>query len=423
MKTLNVYVEINNMMVHAGTISGSDSSDARFCYDENFINMEGIRPISCSLPFSKEPYSASETKNYFEGLLPEGFSRKSVANWIKADENDYLTILSALGKECLGAIYIGNNPDNESGNYRLLEKSEIKSLAAEGATQSTKLLVETHLSLTGASGKVGLYLDGETNKWYLPTGNMPSTHIVKQSHVRLSKIVLNEMLCLKTARNLGIIVPDSFIIDLGNGSDEDILFATKRYDRNLSEKSINGLQVPCRLHQEDFAQALGIPASSKYEVEKKGYLKKMFNLISRVSSNPIKDQLLLWDMIIFNYLIGNTDCHLKNFSLLYDSSLMRIELAPAYDLVCTQVYGASKEMSIFIGDHNSIENISRNDFEIAASEAGLGKKIAVSKFDSLADSFESALKEAVHEMYDIGFKDAKVLGDNILMSCGMQYLK
>jgi len=423
MKTLNVYIEINNKMVHAGRISGTDSSDARFCYDENFIQMDGIRPISCSLPLTKDPFSPSETKNYFEGLLPEGFSRKSVASWIKADENDYLPILSTLGKECLGAIYIGENPDNEPGGYRLLEEARIKSLAAEGATQSTKLLVETHLSLTGASGKAGLYYDENNNKWYLPTGKMPSTHIVKQSHVRLSKIVLNEMICLKTAKNLGIKVPDCFIIDLGNGSDADVLFATKRYDRALSENTVNGLKIPYRLHQEDFAQALGIPASLKYETEKKDYLSKMFSLISRVSSNPIKDQLLLWDMVIFNYLVGNTDCHIKNYSLLYDSSLKTTELAPAYDLVCTRVYGASSEMSLFIGEHLPISDIVRDDFELASKDAGLGKKIALNHFDSLADNFENALKSAVSEMYALGFIDAKKLGEDILKSCGFQYLK
>lgn len=47
------------------------------------------------------------------------------------------------------------------------------------------------MSLTGASGKVGLYYDSMNNEWYLPGVNAPSTHIVKQSHVRLDGIVTN----------------------------------------------------------------------------------------------------------------------------------------------------------------------------------------------------------------------------------------
>ena len=63
----------------------------------------------------------------------------------------------------------------------------------------------------------------------MPIGEAPSTHIVKQSHVRLKKIVSNEQLCLMTAKNLGIDVPESFIVTT-NSDDETVLFATKRYD-------------------------------------------------------------------------------------------------------------------------------------------------------------------------------------------------
>lgn len=71
--------------------------------------------------------------------------------------------------------------------------------------------------------KTGLYYDNKDG-WYMPFGTAPSTHIVKQSHVRLSGIVANEQLCLRTAKILGIDVPESFIISVGTG--EHILFAT-----------------------------------------------------------------------------------------------------------------------------------------------------------------------------------------------------
>ena len=69
----------------------------------------------------------------------------------------------------------------------------------------------SHLSLTGASGKVGLYYDAAGKQWYLPKGTAPSTHIVKQSHVRLDGIVTNEQLSMMTAAKCGIDVPESFI--------------------------------------------------------------------------------------------------------------------------------------------------------------------------------------------------------------------
>ena len=85
---------------------------------------------------------------------------------------------------------------------------------------------------------------------------------------------------MMTAGMLGINVPESFIVDFGDASDENVLFATKRYDRFFSERSkvISGLQAPFRLHQEDFAQALGIPAAEKYEREGQHHLRDMFAL-------------------------------------------------------------------------------------------------------------------------------------------------
>ncbi|CCY58926.1 hipA-like N-terminal domain [Clostridium sp. CAG:632] len=58
-------------------------------------------------------------------------------------------------------------------------------------------------------------------------------HIVKQSHVRLKKIVANEQLSLLTAKHLGIEIPESFIVTTNRNDDEAVLFATKRYDRQF----------------------------------------------------------------------------------------------------------------------------------------------------------------------------------------------
>ena len=58
---------------------------------------------------------------------------------------------------------------------------------------------------------------------------------MKQSHVRLEKIVVNEQLCLLTASNLGIKVPNSFIINSQKMQGENILFATERYDRKFKK--------------------------------------------------------------------------------------------------------------------------------------------------------------------------------------------
>lgn len=312
MRDLSVFIEVNGVSKCVGALSGNDSNDVRFSYTDEYLSDSGACPISISFPLKEKTFSAQRTRNFFEGLLPEGFTRRCVAERLHIDEHDYVSILAGLGRECLGAVKIIDDIETEIVScYRELSSAEVYALAAEGAAESAELVTKSHLSLTGASSKAGLYYDEVNGKWYLPIGEAPSTHIVKQSHVRLKRIVTNEQLSLLTAKNLGIDVPESFIVPT-DGDDEAVLFATKRYDRVFSGKDrfLNGMTVPYRLHQEDFGQALGIAPSDKYEKHNEGYLKMLFEVIRQYSSDPMTDSIRLWDICVFNYLIGNTDNHI-----------------------------------------------------------------------------------------------------------------
>ncbi len=424
MRKLYVNIEICGKTTFAGIIEGNDSSDAVFSYADEYLENPEARPISISLPLQEEAFSPVATRNYFEGLLPEGFLKMTVAQRMRTDESDYLSILSGLGRECLGAITIYDEKDTDvTPSYEHLSMDQIREIAREGATWSVQLVTKAHLSLAGASGKVGLYYDDDNMCWYLPMGNAPSTHIVKQSHVRLDSIVTNEQLALNTAGLLGIPVPESNIINTGNGGEDEVLFATKRYDRVISkdnQHSINGLKVPSRLHQEDFAQAMGIASINKYENAGGHHMRDMFAIIRKYSGNPIEDQLKLWDIIVFDYLIGNTDNHIKNISLLYGENLKTIRIAPAYDIISTAVYESStRDMAFNIGGEINLDRITRDSFKAAAKECGLGEKIAMSRFDRLSSGFEKALDEAADRLTAQGFGKAMYLRDKIKAHKGM----
>ena len=83
---------------------------------------------------------------------------------------------------------------------------------------------------------------------------------------------------------------------------------------------------------------------------------------------------MIWDICIFNFLIGNTDNHIKNVSLLYSEDLKSIRLAPAYDIVSTVIYESStKDMAFSIGNEYNIDKIDRNSFR---QEAGKRKPVS-----------------------------------------------
>ena len=114
------------------------------------------------------------------------------------------------------------------------------------------------------------------------------------------------------------------------------------------------------MHQEDFAQVLGISSYDKYETGEQKYLPKLFRVLRNHSKDPIEDQLKLWDMIVYDFLVGNTDNHIKNLSLVYSKSLREKRLAPAYDIVSTAIYpSSSREMAIGIGGERTLDTIRR----------------------------------------------------------------
>ena len=315
--------------------------------------------------------------------------------------------------------------------YTKVNDDEIKRLASEGASESASVMMRTHVSLTGASGKVGLYYDGHA--WYMPGGCAPSTHIVKQSHVRLRRIVVNEQLSLLTAHKLGLLVPESFIINLDSGDDADVLYASSRYDRIFASDSpgspmsepiacisADGHNMPFRLHQEDFAVAMGIPSKDKYERPGDSYLEMAFKLVREQSSHPLLDARRLWDYYLFDYFIGNTDCHIKNLSLLYTEDMKSKNLAPLYDVISTTIYeGSSRDMAVAIDGKYDIDDIDRGSFNNMASRVYMGKSVAMADYDNMADAFEKAITDAGRELMEQGFTDAMKIKDEILLKRGI----
>ena len=417
MRKYDVILEIQGRQTEVGHIEGESFADARFRYDEEYLSQTDPKAISVSLPVRKEPFSAEQTKVFFDGLLPEGFMRKTIAGSMHFDERDYLSILYYLGKECLGAIRVGETGKEQRSAYDAISNEQVRRLAAEGATRSSELVIKTHLSLTGASGKAGLYYDEGNDKWYLPCGIAPSTHIVKQSHIRLDGIVTNEQLSMMAAKKCGITIPESFIVNMGKGIDSEVLFATKRFDRIINDESeiVSGLKRPFRLHQEDFAQAMGVAAADKYEKDSEDFAAGMFDIIRNHSANPLQDQLELWRRIVFDYALGNTDAHIKNFSLLYSYDLGEKRLSPAYDMISAAIYDtATREMSFNIGGKRNLDEITESDFRTMAAQIGIGEKLAMKVFDEVLAAFEKSVRESAKELSLIGFENAMDIGDRIL---------
>src|SRR3546814_2244494 len=203
------------------------------------------------------------------------------------------------------------------------------------------------LSLAGAQSKLPVVFVG--GQIAVPLPGQPSTHLIKPEPDRFPGLAANEAFCLTLARAVGLDAVDAEW-RLVNG--RPYLLVT-RYDRVAADGEVR------RLHQEDFAQALGVPSNRKYAAEGGPVFRDCFALLREAAARPALEVLKLVDAAIFNVIIGNADAHAKNFSLLRqkDGGGPTV-LAPLYDLVGTVVWPElSPRFAMTFGGAGTLEQL------------------------------------------------------------------
>ena len=144
-------------------------------------------------------------------------------------------------------------------------------------------------------------------------------YILKPQNNFYPELPENESLTMKLAELIGVEVPLSGMI---YSSDGKFTYFIKRFDRYGRSK---------KLSLEDFAQLAGKSRETKYDYS----MEKLITLIDTFCTFPAIEKVKLFRLSIFNFLIGNEDMHLKNFSLITRDN--KVELSPAYDLLNTTI--------------------------------------------------------------------------------------
>jgi len=398
-----------------GVLSSDDIFDLDFTYDEAFCSKAQAAPLSLSLPLSRHCYDIEECLPFFEGLLPEGPAREGIARELHVSPYAPFDLLQGLGAEPIGAVRIGREEDlhRAGAGYTLLAEEDIDQLSKESGLISARYLKQARLSLAGAQHKVGLYVHDDPQggkKYYVPDGIAASTHIIKTASHEFEGIVFNECLCLSLARACGLAVPDAYVVPAARP-----MLAVKRFDRVIDERRphCDGLTAPVRLHQEDFSQALGIEPAKKYEAGGNDFPRLVAGLIRAACADPLHDIESLAKAMVFNYLIGNCDNHIKNLALLYSEDYRAIRLAPFYDVVCTTIYSLDREMGMGIGSSRLIDEIRREDFALLGSSLGVGRQRMLRLLDAMRGLLSTALDGGVGEASLAGNPGAESVAEKI----------
>ncbi len=376
----------------------------RFAYDPAWV-AAARPPLSQALPLTGAPPVAA-VHAFFGGLLPEGEPRRLIARRLGVSERNDFALLAAIGGDCAGAITLAPPdaaPDDARGSdVDWLDESRLAELIA-GLPDRPMLADEEgeiRLSLAGAQDKLPVVLAGD--RVGITSGRTPSTHILKMPIARFPGTVVNEAFCLAFGRLLGVPTVDAWPRRAG----ERPYLLVRRYDR---QPQFDGGVV--RLHQEDFCQALAIPAERKYEVEGGPSLVDCFELVRRATTVPAAHSLVLLDAVGLNFLVGNHDAHGKNFSLLRAPE--RTELAPFYDVLSTVAYpGLARRSAMAIGGERRPDYVRRRHLDRLCEGAGLGGAAVRRRLAAMAREAPSAAHAVRAELSEDGW-DHPVL-DQIL---------
>ena len=410
---------LNDRLV--GRLSKQPSGAIDFAYDPEWLAWEHAMPVSLSLPLREARYIGAPVAAVFENLLPDSDQiRRRVAERVGAAGVDAYSLLSAIGRDCVGAMQFVPDDDRVDGGAVGEARAEISGTVV-GEDDIADMLVnlkraplglgadidaDFRISLAGAQEKTALlrYED----QWLRPHGRTPTTHIFKPQIgqiqtaggvIDLSDSVENEYYCLKLMEAFGLPANSVEMAQFG----ERKVLVIERFDRTWTR---DGRLI--RLPQEDCCQALSVPPTQKYQSEGGPGVAAIADLL-RGSDDPQEDQLAFFKSQIIFWLIGATDGHAKNFSLFLRPG-GRFRLTPFYDVLTAQPSldarqirrnGFKVAMSVGNSGHYRIQEITGRHFVETAQRARLPRSLAERAIEQVLaaaaaafDTVESLLPQA-----------------------------
>lgn len=203
-------------------------------------------------------------------------------------------------------------------------------------------VIRSQVTITGIQPKLSLHLEGAGPK------AAPQRFTIKPPSERFPQLPEVEDVTMHMAEAVRIATVPHSLIRMQSGT---LAYITRRIDRSRKGK----------LHMEDMCQLTGRLTENKYH----GSYEQIARAIRRYSANPGLDVINFFEVVLFSFLTGNADMHLKNFSLIDMPKKGGFTLAPAYDLVSTALVLPSDEEDLALTLNGKKKRITLKDFTTA----------------------------------------------------------
>lgn len=387
----------------AGHLDQAHDGNISFAYAEDYLGDGGL-PLSLALPLGTGGYGDVATRAFFANLLPENAQLQRILDREGLERGDVVGLLRYLGADCAGAVSclpLGDPPVKTPGrldeDYQPMDDATtIKVVRSLAELRRLPAEVDDPSPVAGVQSKIALAVlpDG---RFALPRDGLrvPTTHILKVPSKRQGGDAKLEEAAALLAAATGLDVSIPQAIKVG---DYDALLI-ERFDRTVVDGVVR------RIHQEDFAQALGFASDLKYQ--RRGRPGRWFDIDAALSvldqtRAPEDARLGFILATLFNLCIGNSDNHAKNHALLYDRGDVP-RFAPLYDLLPIRLDNEySHQLAFNIGEATHFDDMSAAD--LASFLATCGVEDLAEFVDRAVVPLVRALEEATPNLRSSGLK-------------------
>lgn len=389
-QTLDIY--LNDILV--GQINHQRDGKNIFSFDQTYIERGQNRPLlslSFLVPFDEEatvikklsmPYvSMIKLPVFFSNLLPEGALRQFISSQLKIHQDHEFELLAALGQDLPGAIIA--KPVEE---WVMPGKTQANQLPSLKNSEEDSI----HFSLAGIQIKFSMIQQNQ--RLTLPKYGEYGDYIVKTPFYQYANVPENEYSMMQLAESIGIEVPETELVPLEqleglpkmNFQHEKWAYVVKRFDRDKHR----------RIHIEDFAQVINVREDRKYTATNYDTIGRLIYDLFKDSASQIEE---LVRRLTFNLLIGNTDAHLKNFSVIYRDGKMP-ELSPAYDLISTLSYINNRDAGLNMAKQKYFYDINMETFRYFAKRINAPEALVLNAVNRVVEKAKSIWPEKIKQL-------------------------
>jgi serine/threonine-protein kinase HipA len=279
---------------------------------EFIFNYTHDNPISLTMPYSSKSYTSYyHLHPIFDMHMPEGYLFEMLKNLLTKEHGklDDYTLFTYLSKNIEGYITYDDGDKKES----IFDLEDIINDEDDNLFSKLVKMFLNNSAIAGVQPKVLATLQDKVTL-------SSKEYIVKSFGDEYPHLAENEYFCMKALGYAGIKTPKFWL------SKNKQLFIVDKFTYKKEKDDFYGF--------EEFCVLFGFNKDKKYY----GSYEQIAKAITKISTQKKEDLEQFFKMTVMNYLLKNGDAHLKNFGILYEAGMQKRFLAPAYDVVCTNIY-------------------------------------------------------------------------------------